>query len=205
MTIYRGRPPWTNKAAVVVDDGLVGRERDLVHAVVHSPDGFAWGYGGSGPADLALSILADYFGERQEARVRFTEKGIERAWRFHQSFKWTFVAQWPSDRDWAIDDRQIAAWLKSLGNYDRFECQECRAGLEVATGALAWKVDHFGVFDLGNGRYKADDLVVRCRRAACRAPSPLKVASGYDPVEDSSLGIVIDPSGAMMTVKEESP
>jgi hypothetical protein len=23
----------------------------------HSPSGFAWGYGGSGPADLALTIL----------------------------------------------------------------------------------------------------------------------------------------------------
>src|SRR5262245_55620958 len=25
----------------------------------HSPDGFAWGYGGSGPAQLALAILLD--------------------------------------------------------------------------------------------------------------------------------------------------
>ncbi|RYC66318.1 DUF6166 domain-containing protein [Spirosoma sordidisoli] len=25
----------------------------------HSPDGFAWGYGGSGPAQLALAVLID--------------------------------------------------------------------------------------------------------------------------------------------------
>ncbi|MCK4554525.1 hypothetical protein KAU19_06245, partial [Candidatus Parcubacteria bacterium] len=25
----------------------------------HSPDGFAWGYGGSGPAQLALAILIE--------------------------------------------------------------------------------------------------------------------------------------------------
>ena len=36
--------------------------RALVHGVAHefrrhSPDGFEWGYGGSGPADLALNIL----------------------------------------------------------------------------------------------------------------------------------------------------
>jgi hypothetical protein len=28
----------------------------------HSPDGFNWGYGGSGPSQLALAILADHFG-----------------------------------------------------------------------------------------------------------------------------------------------
>jgi len=27
----------------------------------HSPDGFAWGYGGSGPAQLALAILLELF------------------------------------------------------------------------------------------------------------------------------------------------
>jgi hypothetical protein len=28
----------------------------------HSPTGFAWGYGGSGPAQLALALLADVLG-----------------------------------------------------------------------------------------------------------------------------------------------
>ena len=32
------------------------------HHVRHSPDGFETGYGGSGPADLARSILIDFFG-----------------------------------------------------------------------------------------------------------------------------------------------
>ena len=27
----------------------------------HSPTGFSWGYGGSGPAQLALAILLEYF------------------------------------------------------------------------------------------------------------------------------------------------
>ncbi len=31
----------------------------LQHLVRHSPDGFEWGYGGSGPADLARSIVGD--------------------------------------------------------------------------------------------------------------------------------------------------
>jgi hypothetical protein len=37
-------------------DGMP-RARPLPHIPVHSPDGFAWGYRGNGPADLALAIL----------------------------------------------------------------------------------------------------------------------------------------------------
>lgn len=41
-------------ATVVDRDGEV---RPLPHLVRHSPGGFSWGYGGSGPADLARSVL----------------------------------------------------------------------------------------------------------------------------------------------------
>jgi Family of unknown function (DUF6166) len=50
----------------------------------HSPDGFNWGYGGSGPARLALAILLEAGLRREEAL------------RLHQDFKWDFVARWPS-------------------------------------------------------------------------------------------------------------
>src|SRR6267378_1793164 len=33
----------------------------------HSPTGFEWGYGGSGPAQLALALLADHLGDDNEA------------------------------------------------------------------------------------------------------------------------------------------
>jgi hypothetical protein len=48
----------------------------------HSPDGFAWGYNGSGPAQLALAIL-----------LRHTDS--DTALRLHQHFKQDFVARWP--------------------------------------------------------------------------------------------------------------
>ena len=35
----------------------------LPHWVKHSPDGFAWGYAGSGPAELARSVLIAVLGE----------------------------------------------------------------------------------------------------------------------------------------------
>lgn len=44
----------------------------------HSPDGFNWGYGGSGPAQLALAILLELY-DRDYALAH------------HQSFKWLYV------------------------------------------------------------------------------------------------------------------
>jgi hypothetical protein len=44
----------------------------VAHCNLHSPTGFEIGYGGSGPADTAASILADYFGEGR--------KLVENAW-----------------------------------------------------------------------------------------------------------------------------
>lgn len=34
-------------------------QRQLTHLPRHSPTGFSWGYGGSGPADLARALLVD--------------------------------------------------------------------------------------------------------------------------------------------------
>lgn len=52
---------WEQRGQVQVK---IGNEpaRDLYHFVDSSPTGFAWGYGGSGPWDLARSILGDRLG-----------------------------------------------------------------------------------------------------------------------------------------------
>ena len=56
----RGRYP-----TVTVHLGNVAEEtRPLEHILRHSPDGFEWGYGGSGPTDLALALVADVLGDR---------------------------------------------------------------------------------------------------------------------------------------------
>ena len=49
----------------------------------HSPTGFEFGYGGSGPAQLALAILADCCGD-------------ELAVKYHQAFKWAVIARIPA-------------------------------------------------------------------------------------------------------------
>lgn len=39
----------------------------------HSPDGFAWGYEGSGPAQLALAICLRLYPSVEEAQVHYQE------------------------------------------------------------------------------------------------------------------------------------
>ena len=64
MPFYRGNPADGRFVVTVVeDDGRIRSldpRRDLRN---HSPTGYAWGYSGSGPAQLALAILCDALGD----------------------------------------------------------------------------------------------------------------------------------------------
>ena len=60
----------------------------------HSPDGGEWGYGGSGPAQLALALLADAFGG--------SRAGDQLALAFYQDFKWRVVAGLPQEARWKM-------------------------------------------------------------------------------------------------------
>lgn len=62
--VYRG---YANGRLVTVTRGDM--ESPLRHYVRHSPTGFCWGYGGSGPADLARCLLIDCLGERSRCGV----------------------------------------------------------------------------------------------------------------------------------------
>jgi hypothetical protein len=68
----------------------------------HSPTGFSWGYGGSGPAQLALALLADALGDDN------------RASRLHHAFKFKVVAAWPEGERWWITAEQTAAVAKVI-------------------------------------------------------------------------------------------
>src|SRR5438067_13916701 len=60
----------------------------------HSPTGFEWGYGGSGPAQLALALLADALGDD------------ERAQRLYQDFKFKVVGRLDRDR-WEMSQEDV--------------------------------------------------------------------------------------------------
>jgi len=84
---------------VVVDSRPLPLRLDLRN---HSPTGFAHGYGGSGPAQLALAILADFLGDDRKALA------------FYQPFKWRIIAQLPRDKAWTLTGAQILAAVEAL-------------------------------------------------------------------------------------------
>ena len=65
----------------------------------HSPTGFNWGYGGSGPHQLALALLMDATNDNYVAET------------FHHDFTKEFVSQW--GQKWETSDDVINAWVKS--------------------------------------------------------------------------------------------
>lgn len=87
------------------------RPRPLHHVVQHSPDGFEAGYGGSGPADLALSILADALEERPSADELRHGRAI--CLRHHQEFKREVVAR--LEPPFTIPGEDVEAFLTARG------------------------------------------------------------------------------------------
>jgi len=69
----------------------------------HSPDGFSWGYGGSGPAQLALAILLKFH-------------SLQFALKYYQDFKSEFVAKLPqTDFNVEVDIYKLTEKLSKGG------------------------------------------------------------------------------------------
>lgn len=97
MKTYEGRREGY-VAEVTVNGRPLNPRLDLWN---HSPTGFEWGYGGSGPAQLALALLADHLGDDDQAV------------RVHQDFKRAVVAN--LDRcGWTLTSEQIQRALDAL-------------------------------------------------------------------------------------------
>jgi hypothetical protein len=87
---YQGRRQG-NVVLVTVNGRLLNPRFDLRN---HSPTGFEWGYHGSGPAQLALALLADCL---QNDAIALD---------LYQNFKRVIVANMERD-GWALSDKQI--------------------------------------------------------------------------------------------------
>ena len=68
------------------------------HAARHSPTGIEWGYGGSGPADLARSVLLALVGEREAGAL-------------YQRFKHEVVAAVP-EKGGVLRAADVRAWVE---------------------------------------------------------------------------------------------
>lgn len=68
----------------------------------HSPDGFQWGYGGSGPAQLALALC-----------VHALDGDVWRALRVYQQFKSEVIAKLDTD-SWSMDQMDVLLAIQRI-------------------------------------------------------------------------------------------
>ena len=67
----------------------------------HSPDGFQWGYSGSGPAQLAAAILYEITDDVELSRT------------YYELFKHDHVSQW--NDTFEISEFEVRIWLSLVG------------------------------------------------------------------------------------------
>jgi hypothetical protein len=89
--------PVGQECAVTVDDQPLDCRYDLLSA---SPSGFEWGYGGSGPAQLAIAILAHAYDD-------------EFATAHYQQFKRDVVATLP-ENGWTLTKSDLDEWRREV-------------------------------------------------------------------------------------------
>ena len=102
MKVYEGIRTKNGCQVTVREQGATSRPLDpRLDLHNHSPTGFEWGYGGSGPAQLALALLADTLGDDDEAH------------RLHQDFKFKVVGRLPHDR-WQMTEEEISGKIAEI-------------------------------------------------------------------------------------------
>ena len=104
MKYYSGRREGQT-VIVMVDGQRLSPRLDLRN---HSPTGFEWGYSGSGPAQLALAILADHCAND------------ERALNYYQRFKWAVIVELPP-REWILTSEEVRQALVRLQDREPVE------------------------------------------------------------------------------------
>lgn len=76
----------------------------------HSPTGFSWGYNGSGPAQLGLGLMADYF-RRVVADTKLADTAAQC---FYQFYKEMILSQLPARQPWTKTALQVAQDLCAI-------------------------------------------------------------------------------------------
>lgn len=119
--------------------------RLLEHYGLHSPSGFAWGYGGSGPGETALNILADFFGEHETFTLKALKTSHKAQYKFHpfrhtadgellyQVFKRQVIAGFDQHQSWRYTENDLRAWLTDHPQIFLDICVQCG---EIASSAF---------------------------------------------------------------------
>ena len=99
---YKGRMVDGQAVVMVMDEAHTVKVLTPTKSLLlrkHSPTGFAWGYEGSGPAQLALAVLLD--------ATQCEDAALE----LYQAFKRTYVARWKTDEPWQMAHIDILRWV----------------------------------------------------------------------------------------------
>lgn len=110
MKVYEAAGPH-QAVKIVYDVGTTHERWDQLRlrkesgaAYPMSPTGHSWGYGGSGPAQLALDLLWDVYD--QEPRRDLA-----------QAFKWAKIARLDGEVGWRMTEDEIRAWVDANGGF----------------------------------------------------------------------------------------
>lgn len=87
---------------VVHVDGVALRPRS--HICNHSPTGFSWGYCGSGPAQLALAIMCEEFGEDLDTHPVS-----------YQDFKEAFISKFKQNKPFRFNSSDVRLACRYIG------------------------------------------------------------------------------------------
>jgi hypothetical protein len=111
MKRYRGTRNEEGCEVVVLEEGKPPRPLDpRLDLRNHSPTGVEWGYGGSGPAQLALALAADVLGDD------------EKAMSVYQRLKFKFIGGLPHE-GWEVTEDRLRAAIDAVER----ECDRSRS------------------------------------------------------------------------------
>ncbi len=108
-TGYRrpGEHGTADQAGVTVhESGREPRSLDPRHDLRRHSEDFNWGYGGSGPAQLALALAADVLGDDDQAQD------------VYQRLKFKLVGRLPHD-GWSLTEDQLRQTIAEIQERDR--------------------------------------------------------------------------------------
>jgi hypothetical protein len=112
---------------IVLKDGQpldIGPSRKLVNKSTE----FSWGFGGSGPAQLALALLYDVTGDHHLSLD------------YYQDFKWSVVAGW--SETWVITREEILKWIADKKAY--VKCAWCGKPVKLRDANTTYIIENPG-------------------------------------------------------------
>jgi hypothetical protein len=101
MKLYHGTRTKDGCSVVVQENGASHPLDPRLDLRNHSPTGFEWGYGGSGPAQLALALAADVLGDDGRAQD------------VYQRLKSKLVGGLPKD-GWSLTEERLRAAIGAI-------------------------------------------------------------------------------------------